>query len=104
MQRRFIFFRASSLDPSKLESVCCRYYEYEHARFVRSLLIKRLLLVLATVCLLTTGLHALPDAALATTALLACAGAGVAIAGETKARRRLARELRNVPTDGEDRQ
>lgn len=104
MQRRFISFRASSLDPGKLQSVCSRYFEYEQARTMRSLVIRRLLLLLATVCVLTTGLHALPDAALATASLLACAGAAVAIAGEMKARRRLARELRDVPTEGEDRQ
>lgn len=104
MQHRFISFRASSLDPAKLQSVSSRYFEYEQARTMRSLLIRRLLLLLATVGVLTTGLHALPDAALATAALLACASAAVAITGEMKARQRLARELRDVPTDAADRQ
>jgi hypothetical protein len=104
MQRRFISFRASSLDPAKLQAVCGRYFEYEQARTMRSLLIRRLLLLLAAVCGLTTGLHVLPGAALATTALLTCAGAAVVIVGELNARRRLARELDHVPMEGKDHQ
>ena len=70
----------------------------EHARSVRQVLIRRLLLLVLGTCALTLGGHLLPIAALVTVAALAVACFALCLRSELKARRRLINELRNIPS------
>ena len=98
MERRFISFRATNVDQSKLGTVCSSYFAYEHARSVRQALIWRLCLLLLGTCALTLGAPVLPIAALMTVAALAAACVALCLGTELKARRRLLNELRDIPS------
>ena len=91
-------FRATDVEPSKLRTVCTSYFAYEHARSVREVLIRRLLLLVLGTSALTLGAHVLPIAALLTVGALAAACFALCLRTELKARRQLIDELRDIPS------
>jgi hypothetical protein len=98
MERGFISFRASAVEPTKLQNICSRYFAYEEARTVRQLLIRRLFLVLVGTAILTLGFHLLPRIALGVVGALSIAGVWLILRIELRAKHRLIDELRDVPT------
>ena len=98
MQRRFVSFRVSDVEPTKLQSICSTYFAYEHARSVRQLLIRRLLLLLLGTAVLTLGFHLLPRVALEAVAAVSIACMWLTVRIELRAKHRLIDELRDVPT------
>ena len=97
MPTRFISFRASDVNRSKVRTVCSCYLEYDRARTFRQLVIRRLLLLLVGTAALTLGFHLLPNVALFTVAILTTGSAVVCVHAELKARRRFVGQLRDVP-------
>ena len=96
MQRRFISFRASDVGPAKLSTVCFSYFAYEHARIMRKLLCRRLLLLVVGTALLTWGVHLFPEPALTATVSIAAACMAVVVRAEWSARRRFISEIRDL--------
>lgn len=93
----FVAFRASDVNPSRLQAICSRYFAYQHAQIVRRTVTWRLFLFFLVVCLLTWGVHVLPGVAVITTAGLLAACLAVVRRIELTARRRLANELHGLP-------
>ena len=89
---------SQSFHRSKLRTVCSSYFAYEHARSVRQVLIRRLLLLVLGTSALTLGAHLIPIAALIAVAALAAACFALCLRTELKARRRLINELRDIPS------
>lgn len=96
MQRRFISFRGSDVGPAKLSTVCFSYFAYEHARIVRKLLCRRLLLLVVGTALLTWGVHLFPVPALTATVSIAVACMALVVRAEWSARRRFLSEIRDL--------